>query len=172
MATEVERARITRQLGWDGRSQPTGAEQWIAWSHALAHETAMRRGEILRLTWRHVHLTRALVHLPRTKNGYARDVPLSSAARALFGLIAVGEPDAVVVPVAGPSFDTMWRRAMKAAHIEGLHFHDSRRSGTTAMAAKLGDVLELAAVTGHRSLNILRQTYYQPDATAIARKLG
>ena len=46
----------------------------------LAVETAMRRGEIAGLRWEHVDLSRRVAHLPETKNGNARDVPLSSAA--------------------------------------------------------------------------------------------
>ena len=46
----------------------------------LAVETAMRRGEIASLRWEHVDLSRCVAHLPETKNGNARDVPLSSAA--------------------------------------------------------------------------------------------
>lgn len=46
----------------------------------LAVETAMRRGEIVSLRWEHVDLKRRVAHLPATKNGTARDVPLSSKA--------------------------------------------------------------------------------------------
>jgi integrase len=46
----------------------------------LAVETAMRRGEIVALQWEHVDLKRRVAHLPATKNGNARDVPLSPRA--------------------------------------------------------------------------------------------
>lgn len=46
----------------------------------LAVETAMRRGEIIALCWEHVDLKRRVAHLPATKNGTARDVPLSTRA--------------------------------------------------------------------------------------------
>jgi integrase len=46
----------------------------------LAIETGMRRGELLGLRWEHVHLTKRIVHLPLTKNGESRDVPLSRRA--------------------------------------------------------------------------------------------
>ncbi|MBK6612628.1 site-specific integrase [Ottowia sp.] len=47
---------------------------------SLAVETAMRRGEIIALRWEHVDLKRRVAHLPATKNGTARDVPLSTRA--------------------------------------------------------------------------------------------
>ena len=49
----------------------------------LALATAMRRGEIADLTWDCVSIDRRSAHLPVTKNGHARTVPLSSAAVAV-----------------------------------------------------------------------------------------
>jgi integrase len=48
----------------------------------LAIETAMRRGEMLDLQWQHVDLVRCVAHLPLTKNGDSRDIPLSRCAVA------------------------------------------------------------------------------------------
>jgi len=46
----------------------------------LALETAMRQGELRRLRWQHIDLNRRTAHLPDTKNGEARTVPLSTTA--------------------------------------------------------------------------------------------
>lgn len=46
----------------------------------LAIETAMRRGEILALRWSDVYLSDSYVRLHDSKNGEARDVPLSTRA--------------------------------------------------------------------------------------------
>lgn len=47
----------------------------------LALETAMRQGEILQLQWENINLKSRVAHLPETKNGTRRDVPLSLKAR-------------------------------------------------------------------------------------------
>jgi hypothetical protein len=39
------------------------------------------------------------------------------------------------------------------------------------MATKLPNLIELAAVSGHKSLKML-QRYYHPDVGDLARKLG
>jgi integrase len=46
----------------------------------LALETAMRRGELLGSQWRHVNLAARTLHIPITKNGHPRTIPLTSRA--------------------------------------------------------------------------------------------
>jgi integrase len=167
----AERAAILEKLGWDGTSAPSNIERWVAWGWCLAMETMMRQGEILRLTWQHVHLDRRFAHLPKTKNGEARDVPLSSRAVALFDLLKPGVPNQRVVPVNGGTFGNYFRLARKAAGVEDMHFHDSRREALTNASKKLANVAELARASGHRSLRSL-MIYYQPDASELAEKLG
>lgn len=48
---------------------------WIQYLVRLAIETAMRRGELLELSWEHIDLEHAIAHLPITKNGTARTAP-------------------------------------------------------------------------------------------------
>lgn len=168
----AERAAIVLALGWDGATKPTTSGQFVALAFCLALETAMRKSEILRLTWRHIHLDEQWVHLPKTKNGHARDVPLSTMAAALVRMLSPGDADAPAIPVMSGNLDKLFREAKALAGVPQVRFHDSRREATTVMAGKLGNVLELAAVTGHRSLDLLRRTYYSPKATDLAKKLG
>lgn len=68
--------------------------RWLPTIVTLSVETAMRRGEIAGLRWEHVDLTRRVAHLPSTKNGSSRDVPLSQAAvDALAFLLPAREGD-------------------------------------------------------------------------------
>src|SRR5450830_253114 len=69
----------------------------------LAIETGMRRGELLGLRWEHVHLTKRIVHLPLTKNGESRDVPLSRRATdTLIALSKLKHPKVdLVLPISG-----------------------------------------------------------------------
>ena len=166
-----ERAAILAQLGWDGSTPPASRTAWVAWAFCIALETMMRQGEILALRWQHVHLDRRYCHLPKTKNGHPRDVPLSSRAVALFGLLPAGADDERVVPVGGGTFGNYFRRATKAAGVEDMHFHDSRREALTRASKKLSNVAELARASGHRGIRSL-MVYYEPDASELADKLG
>jgi integrase len=49
----------------------------------FAIATGMRRGEILTLSWSNVDLQARTAHLPQTKNGESRTVPLNAAALAI-----------------------------------------------------------------------------------------
>jgi integrase len=62
-------------------------------------------------------------------------------------------------------------RACKRAGIADLHFHDLRHEATSRIAERLDNILELSAVTGHKSVQLLKR-YYHPRATDLARKLG
>ncbi|WP_407971007.1 integrase [Burkholderia pyrrocinia] len=71
----------------------------------LAVETAMRRGEIVSLRWEHVDLKRRVAHLAATKNGDARDVPLSPRAIAVLQALKDNLDEAEDAPKVAPTSD-------------------------------------------------------------------
>ena len=136
----------------------------------LALQTAMRRGELLALRWEHIDLEAQTAYLPTSKNGHPRLVPLSSAAVAV--LASMQRLDGgQVFSIAAQTTAAAFTKATVRASIKGLRFHDLRHTATSRMADKLPNVIELAAVTGHRSIQMLKR-YYHPNASALAKKLG
>jgi integrase len=77
----------------------------------------------------------------------------------------------VVIPVKYFTMDAAFKRGLRRAGLADVRFHDLRRTAITRMAEKLPNVIELAAVSGHKSLMVLKQ-YYRPSASALAHKLG
>ena len=144
----------------------TGSVRWRA-VHAFrfAIETAMRAGEICALLPEDID--GPVAHLPITKNGTSRDVPLSSKARQL--LAELPETDGPCFGLTSRQLDALFRQARDLAKIEGLRFHDTRHEAITRLAKKL-DVLDLARMTGHRNINELL-TYYNEAAKDLAAKL-
>lgn len=136
----------------------------------LALQTAMRRGELLALRWEHVDLETQTAYLPTSKNGRPRLVPLSSAAVAVLALLC-DRSEGPVFSIAAQATAAAFKRATVRACIKGLRFHDLRHTATSRMADKLPNVIELAAVTGHSSIQMLKR-YYHPNAALLARKLG
>lgn len=139
----------------------------------LALETAMRRGELLSLLWPDVHLADRFVRLHDTKNGEARDVPLSTRAVSTLAELST-RPRHIsgrVFPISPEALKKAFVRACERAGIEDLHFHDLRHEATTRIAEKLDNILELSAVTGHKTVQMLKR-YFHPRASDLARRLG
>lgn len=167
----ADRDALVEQLGWDKASTPANAKQWIAAAFCFALETAMRKGEVLSLEWRDIHEAGRYAHLEMTKNGDERDVPLSTAALAILATLGRGKPREKVFKVAAGHLDVLMREAREATGLLHVRFHDTRREATTNIAAKLSNVLELSAVTGHKELRMLK-IYYAPKPADLAAKLG
>jgi integrase len=174
-----------------GDSVKSGAKDrrnfWMPALVSMALETAMRQGELLSLDWRYVDLVARVAHLPDTKNGTSRDVPLSTAAvvalktlpRAINGL---------VFPTTESAVRQSWVRAVARGRrnylqdckktgamptigfLEDMTFHGLRHEATTRMATKLS-MHELMKVTGHKDTRMLAR-YYHPRAEDLAKKLG
>lgn len=166
--SDAERAAIIKQLEWDGISAPVITKQWVAWTFVLALETMMRQGEILNLTWGHIYARHC--HLPKTKNGESRDVPLSRTAVALFAMLPRQADGNRVAPVEGGTLGVYFRRACAAAKISDLHFHDARREALTRASKKITNVAELARASGHKGTTSL-MVYYHPSVEDMADKL-
>lgn len=162
-----EQRRILLALCYDDARPVVEKRQQVAVAWQMAIETAMRQGEVLGLTW--ANIRGRVAHLPKTKNGDARDVPLSSRAMVLLEKLK-GLDSAQCFTLASASCDTLFRKARAAAGVVGLTFHDSRREGTSRLSKKV-DVLTLARITGHKDLNEL-MTYYQTDMAVVAEQIG
>ena len=123
----------------------------------LALATAMRQGEILNLRWEHVHLKSRIAHLPETKNGTKRDVPLSIKARD--ALIRLGvKTNGKVFTYTASGIKSTWRFMVKKLGIENMHFHDCRHEAISQLF-ELGtlDMMEVASISGHKSLSMLKR---------------
>ncbi|HAY05674.1 MAG TPA: hypothetical protein DCY26_03360, partial [Hyphomonas sp.] len=158
---------------------------WLTFVVRLALTTGMRQGEIRRLHWDHIFEDYA--HLPATKNGTTRDVPLTYAAASVIDDIrqalprrldgwVFGHPDR---PAKEGGF-TEWqvqqafRRASEyAAENYGLKrctFHDIRHVSLTALAEIHTDVIDLQKTSGHKTLSVLSR-YLNETPQDRSRKL-
>lgn len=136
----------------------------------LALETAMRQGEILKLEWQHINLKNQVAHLPDTKNGSKRDIPLSVKAREM--LIRLGvRSHGKVFSYTSNGLKSTWRYMLLKIGVVDLHFHDLRHEACSRLF-ELGtlDVMEVAAISGHKSLAMLKR-YTHLRANKLVRKL-
>lgn len=168
----------------------------------LAIETAMRRGEILSLSWSDVDLQRRVAQLHVTKNGSSRRVPLSE--RAVEVLDALSHPadgsirSGRIFEVDPHSVSTAMRRAVARARaryvkdcqvsgievdpdfLVGVRLHDGRHESASRLVEAGVDQMTTAKLLGHKSL-AMTMRYYNPgdehllaaiDAASASKKKG
>lgn len=153
----------------------------------FALETAMRRSELAGMVWNLVDLKKRTVTLPETKNGEKRIVPLSSEAlrileripRRLDGEVWGMEPDSIT-----QAFLRAVSRAWKAYELEceekkikldpgflmDLTFHDLRHEATSRLFEKGFNPMEVATITGHKTLQMLKR-YTHLRAEDLAERM-
>lgn len=144
--------------------EPQDTYQWSGWVFLWALESAMRRGEIMNMRWRDVH--DKYVHLPTSKSGDSRNVPISPIMRQL--LDSVRDNKGMVVKAHIQGIDTAFYRAMVKAEVKDLQFRDTRHEAISRLVnTKRLPVEILAKITGHKKLETLLNVYYNPTADEL-----
>ena len=158
----------------------------------LALATSLRQGELLALKRDWINLKTCVIHLPAnaTKNGESRTVALSSEAIN----VIKSAPLHISGRVFGcwkdaSSFSKPWQRLLKRGKriyigdcelnglkpdlrmLEDLRFHDLRHHATTELFTLGLNAFEVASMTGHKSMQMLKR-YTHVDAARLAQKLG
>lgn len=135
----------------------------------LALETAMRRGELLNINANDIQPDERTLHIPQTKNGHPRTIPLTSKALSILDQI---QPDTSgkLFPMSPNAVRLSWGRLTRRAEIEDLHFHDLRHEAISRFFEKGLSVPEVALISGHRDPRILFR-YTHLKAEDVARKL-
>jgi integrase len=163
-----EIAALIQAGGYEPQSPPAAKTARVIAAFLFAMETGMRQGEIAGLTRANTHAKH--VHLPMTKNGTARDVPLTGEARRILDqVLALGHDP--VFGLEAKHIDALFRKTRGRAGIEGLTFHDSRHEALTRLS-RIFSAMELAKIAGIRDLAILQRVYFNPTVEELADRLG
>jgi integrase len=134
----------------------------------LAISTGARASELTGLTWGDVDTERGIATLRDTKNGDMRALPIKGAALA--AVKAMQPEDAppalhVFAGPPGPIFDygKPFNAARDAADIKNFRFHDCRHSTASYLAMNGASASEIAAVLGHRTLQMVKRYAHLSD---------
>ncbi len=128
----------------------------------LAFETAMRRGEIVKLQKKHLHLKDRIASVIDGKTG-DRGVPLSKRAVELLRMASercIG-PNCRLYPVTPHAVSVALRRARKKAGLDSdVRMHQLRHTRITMVARKGFNQAQIMMVSGHRdSRSVQRYTH-------------
>jgi integrase len=143
---------------------------WLVDFIIILVETAMRRGELLKAEWRHFDVHRGVLHLPETKNGSPRDVPLSPKAIRVFKRIP--RTGSRMFHITPDSASQAFLRLARKLGIEDLRVHDLRHEGISRLFERgdLGDI-QISEISGHKSLQQLKR-YAHLRAEKLAKILA
>lgn len=152
----------------------TGRRAYLRAVIVMALDTAMRQGEILKLTWGMVNLAAGVIHLPGEicKTGRPRVVPITPRLQSELEALreknlshsATGLDDLVF----GGAVDLKyaWACACEAAGVTGVRFHDLRHSAITRwIAAGVNPSLAMK-MSGHSSMTTFLR-YLNPQAHTL-----
>jgi integrase len=179
---------------WLLSTAATSKANWLSPALIVLGRSAMRRGELFGLQRADVDYSGAVAHLPDTKNGSARDVPLCPEALAALrelDRMAEQEGRAVLLPLGAVesismTFTRTVRRARAAyeqdcardgrmpspSFLMDVRLHDLRHQAVSHWASTGGLSLpELMAISGHKTPRMLAR-YAHMSATALAGKLA
>ena len=134
---------------------------WLRPTVELALETGMRRGELLNA--RYEHLNHGLLHIPKTKTGYPRTIPLTPRASTLI----VALPHSIcghILPITTTALRHSFDRAKRRGGIKDFHFHDLRHEAISRFFEMGLSIPEVALISGHKDYRMLaRYTHLRAD---------
>ncbi|MDD2464468.1 MAG: site-specific integrase [Desulfobulbus sp.] len=139
----------------------------------FALATAMRREEIASLQWKNVSITNRYVYLPETKNSEARTVPLSATALDILKTLSPSEGEERVFGMTADQITDTMKRVRKKAELSNIRFHDLRHEATSRFFENTDlDVMEIKAITGHKTLQMLARYTHLRTALLADRLNG
>lgn len=155
--------RMLRAMGHKRRGRVSSTAQAVAVCMLIALRTGMRAGELTGMRWGQVFDRHC--HLPTTKTGRPRDVPLSRKSIALFERMR-GWDDEIVFGVKAATLDALFRKYRERAGLEGFTWHDTRHTAATMVSKKVA-VLDLCKIFGWSDPK-MAMVYYNPHAETLA----
>jgi integrase len=90
-----------------------------------------------------------VAHLPQTKNGESRDVPLSLRATATLQTLSEVRQDERVIPMSGNAVRLAWEHLRQRAGCHDLRFHDLRHEAVSRLFERGLNIAEVSAISGH-----------------------
>ena len=142
---------------------------WLKPIIILAIETGMRRGELLNIQSQDVDLEARTLHIPITKNGHPRTIPVTEAACSVLG--SCMSDNGRIFPPSANAFRLAWERLKTRIGIKDLRFHDLRHEAISRFFEMGLSVPEVALISGHRDYRMLfRYTHLKAEDVVLKLK--
>jgi integrase len=139
----------------------------------IAYFMAMRKGEIIKLTWPEVDLEKGFIRLSgeRTKTNNSRSIPIHPEVKLILESLPRGVDTERVFLRRGKPFDRIkhsFKSACRRAKIENFTFHDLRHCAINNLRKEKNDVLQIMAISGHQTMSVF-QRYNLVDEDELSK---
>jgi integrase len=155
-----------REVALDDEQSQRLLQHCLDHSHSLyrlvhaALATGARRGELEKLTWNDVDLEAKTLTFRDTKNGDTRHIPLPADVGHYLTMVRQASAEKPFEALNR----ALWDRIRVEADLPHVRFHDLRHTFATRLAKAGCPVQKLAAILGHRSLNMtMRYSHLNVD---------
>jgi integrase len=135
----------------------------------VGYWTGMRLGEIVNLTRDRLDLDAGMLRLSAsaTKEATAKSVPLPADAVSALRSIP-SRIDGRVFRCNRDWYSRKFGELAKSLEIKDLHFHDLRHTALTRMADAGVDIMTMAAISGHKTLEMLKRYVHRREVALRA----
>jgi len=120
------------------------------------------------LQWSDINLERQLLHIPKTKNGCPRTIPLTPAATAILLSLGRTKETSFVFPITRSALAQCWRRLCRRAELKDVRFHDLRHEAISRFFELGLSLPEVALISGHKDHRMLMHyTHLRPELIVL-----
>ncbi len=147
------------------RQAITDPLQWAAVE--LSIHTGMRQSEQYSLKWSQVDFDRKQIHLPTTKNGKPRTIPLNGNALAALHVLKNDNDSVFDATISGAR--GWFTDAVTRAKLKDYTWHCNRHTFASRLVMAGVDLRTVGELLGHRTAQMtLRYSHLAPEHTASA----
>jgi integrase len=150
----------------------------------LAIETSLRQSSLFGLRWEWTDLARQLIRIPLAARGAENKgvpavLPISTRAQSILSELRprdengalVSHPTGLILQTTANAVLCIWKRIRPLVGASDLRWHDLRHEAASRLFEKGLHPLEVASITGHKSMQMLkRYTHLKPES--LIAKLG
>jgi len=133
----------------------------------LALDSALRKGEILKLKWQDIDLENNQIRIVGTNTKTEKERLVLLTERTKNELLQLSNFSYEGTVFSTGDFKRSWATAKRLSGISNLHFHDLRRAAITRMILSGTPAAIVADMAGHASLTITHRHYITTDTKIV-----
>lgn len=137
----------------------------------VLQNTAMRIGELVKLSINDINFDKKLATLSDTKNGDTRIIPLNSIAISSLTSIIKQSKGKELLSLKYSCISHRFTSACRRSGIEDYRLHDLRHEAISRLFERGFSIMEVSSISGHRSLASLKR-YTHINPSSLLERLG